>query len=70
MQLYRLDLLTCPQGFGLLYSPEFISLGSVIRDMLRPDLVLIGESDPASDEFFDFLRGALTDEQPLGPAPE
>jgi UDPglucose 6-dehydrogenase len=35
----------------VLYSPEFISLGSVIRDMLRPDLVLIGESDPASGEW-------------------
>jgi cell division septum initiation protein DivIVA len=28
------------------------------------------DPDPSSDEFFDFLRGALTDEQPLGPAPE
>ena len=30
---------------GLCYAPEFIALGSVIHDMLNPDLVLIGESD-------------------------
>ena len=30
---------------GLCYSPEFIALGSVIRDMQHPDLLLIGESD-------------------------
>ena len=27
---------------------EFIALGSVIRDFLNPDFVLIGESDPRS----------------------
>jgi UDPglucose 6-dehydrogenase len=32
-------------GFGLCYSPEFIALGTVIRDLLDPDFVLIGESD-------------------------
>ena len=30
---------------GLCYNPEFIALGSVVRDMLRPDMILIGESD-------------------------
>lgn len=30
---------------GLCYSPEFIALGSVVRDMLHPDFFLIGESD-------------------------
>lgn len=28
---------------GLCYSPEFIALGSVVRDLLNPDMVLIGE---------------------------
>jgi UDPglucose 6-dehydrogenase len=35
----------CGADFGLCYNPEFIALGSVIRDMLRPDMILIGESD-------------------------
>jgi len=30
---------------GLTYNPEFIALGSVVRDLLHPDMVLIGESD-------------------------
>jgi UDPglucose 6-dehydrogenase len=33
------------ETLGLTYNPEFIALGSVIRDLLHPDMVLIGESD-------------------------
>jgi UDPglucose 6-dehydrogenase len=35
---------------GLCYSPEFIALGSVIRDFLHPDFLLIGESDERSGQ--------------------
>jgi len=35
----------CGADFGLCYSPEFIALGSVIRDFLNPDFLLVGESD-------------------------
>src|SRR5215471_9646143 len=38
----------CGERFGLCYSPEFIALGSVIRDLLNPDFLLIGELDPRS----------------------
>lgn len=34
------------KNLGLTYNPEFIALGSVVRDLLHPDMVLIGESDP------------------------
>ncbi len=40
----------CGRDFGLCYNPEFIALGSVIRDMMHPDFILIGESDPRSGE--------------------
>ena len=40
----------CGVDFGLCYSPEFIALGSVIRDFTNPDVVLIGESDPRSGD--------------------
>ncbi len=33
------------RDFGFCYSPEFIALGSVIRDFLNPDFSLIGEAD-------------------------
>lgn len=38
----------CGRDFGLVYNPEFIALGSVIRDFLNPDMVLIGASDEKS----------------------
>jgi UDPglucose 6-dehydrogenase len=40
----------CGIDFGLCYSPEFIALGSVIRDFTHPDVVIVGESDPRSGE--------------------
>ena len=35
----------CGVDFGLCYNPEFIALGTVIRDFYYPDFLLIGESD-------------------------
>ena len=34
----------CGKDFGLVYNPEFIALGTVIRDFKNPDFLLIGES--------------------------
>jgi UDPglucose 6-dehydrogenase len=39
---------------GLCYNPEFIALGSVVRDMLYPDSILVGESDAKAG---DMLTG-------------
>src|ERR1700730_14938764 len=38
----------CGSEFHFCYNPEFIALGNVIKGLLEPDLVLIGESDPAA----------------------
>jgi UDPglucose 6-dehydrogenase len=47
----------CCVDFGLCYSPEFIALGSVIRDFYYPDFLLIGESDPrAGDLLSDIYK--------------
>src|SRR5690348_13771037 len=47
----------CGQDFGLCYSPEFIALGTVIRDFYYPDFLLIGESDPhAGDVLSDIYK--------------
>src|SRR5262249_16419800 len=35
----------CGEDFGFCYSPEFVALGSVIRDFLNPDFLLVGEFD-------------------------
>jgi UDPglucose 6-dehydrogenase len=45
----------CGQDFGLCYSPEFIALGSVIRDFLNPDMLLIGESDARAGDLLQAL---------------
>lgn len=37
------------EGFGLCYNPEFIALGSVVRDFLNPDFILLGTNDPLSE---------------------
>jgi UDPglucose 6-dehydrogenase len=42
--------LTVGVDVGLTYNPEFIALGSVVRDLLQPDMVLIGESDPRAGD--------------------
>jgi len=39
--------------FGVCYSPEFIALGTVIRDFLNPDFLLIGELDAQSGEHLE-----------------
>ena len=54
----------CGKGFGLVYNPEFIALGSVIQNFLNPDLVLIGASDPLSGEVVRQLYRSSCDNQP------
>jgi len=36
------------QGFSVCFDPDFVALGKVINDFLRPDLVVIGETMPES----------------------
>jgi UDPglucose 6-dehydrogenase len=54
----------CGVDFGLCYSPEFIALGSVVRDFLNPDLLLIGESDPRAGEQVAALYLGVCDTKP------
>ena len=51
-------------NIGVCYSPEFIALGSCIRDFLHPDLVLIGESDPASGKLLEDFYKTLHQSKP------
>lgn len=41
---------------GLCYNPEFIALGSVIRDMTRPDFILLGESDQRAGDLLESVH--------------
>jgi UDPglucose 6-dehydrogenase len=50
--------------FGLCYSPEFIALGSVIRDFLNPDMLLIGESDTRAGDVLQSLYTQVCENKP------
>src|SRR5579872_7504814 len=54
----------CGIDFGLCYNPEFIALGSVIRDMLNPDMILIGESDERSGTLLERFYKGVCDSSP------
>jgi UDPglucose 6-dehydrogenase len=49
---------------GLCYSPEFIALGSVVRDLQYPDMVLIGECDARYGEMLERVYRAVTRSNP------
>jgi UDPglucose 6-dehydrogenase len=50
--------------FGLCYSPEFIALGSVFRDFLNPDMLLVGESDTLAGDFLQSLYAQVCENKP------
>ena len=52
------------EGFGVCYNPEFIALGSVIKDFLKPDLVLIGESDGKTGDQVERVYRSVCENQP------
>lgn len=49
----------CGVGFGFCYNPEFIALGSVIRNIFQPDLILIGEVDRRAGDLLVGMYHAL-----------
>lgn len=55
---------TCGQEFGLCYSPEFIALGTVIRDFHYPDFLLIGESDSRSGDLLASIYARVCKNSP------
>lgn len=49
----------CGKDFGLCYSPEFIALGTVIRDFLNPDFYLVGEFDERSGAILESVNSRV-----------
>lgn len=54
----------CGRDFGLCYGPEFVALGSVIRNVLAPDFVLIGESDEAAGSLLTSFYRTVCENRP------
>jgi UDPglucose 6-dehydrogenase len=55
----------CGKDFGLCYGPEFIALGSVIRDFLNPDFCLVGEFDRRSGDALEEVNRKICTKDPL-----
>jgi len=56
----------CGKDFGLGYVPEFVALGSVVKNYLNPEFVLIGTSDEKSKrEIFSLFRHFHKDNEPI-----
>ena len=53
------------KDLGLAYNPEFIALGTVVRDMLKPDFILIGESDKETGDLLESIYSKSCDNQPI-----
>ncbi len=54
----------CGRDFGVCYNPVFVALGSVVSDILRPDFVLIGESDPRSGDCLEAFYDTICHNDP------
>jgi UDPglucose 6-dehydrogenase len=52
------------EALGLCYNPEFIALGSVIRDMLCPDMILLGQSDARAGDVIEGIYSTVTESAP------
>lgn len=52
------------EHLGFCYNPEFIALGSVVRDMMNPDMLLIGESDEKAGAFLEAIYRQSTESNP------
>ncbi|MGA3037285.1 MAG: nucleotide sugar dehydrogenase [Vulcanimicrobiaceae bacterium] len=51
-------------GVGLCYNPEFVALGSVVGNMLRPDFLLIGESDAKAGALVESVYETVCENTP------
>ena len=54
----------CSVDFGICYNPEFVALGSVVRDLASPDAVLIGESDKKSGDILSEVYKTVCSNNP------
>ena len=54
----------CGKAFSFCYNPEFIALGNVVRGLIAPDMVLIGESDKRAGDCLEEIYKQYNTNQP------
>ncbi len=52
------------ESLGLCYGPEFVALGNVFRNMLAPDMVLIGQSDETAGDRLAAIYQSVVENTP------
>lgn len=52
-------------GFSVCYDPDFVALGSVVRDFTHPELVVIGESQPGVGEPIEAIHRRICRNTPV-----
>jgi UDPglucose 6-dehydrogenase len=54
----------CGVDFGLVYNPDFIALGSIVKNLKNPDMILIGESDILAGSIVEGMHERITENDP------
>lgn len=52
------------RGFSVCYNPDFVALGSVLRDFAHPEVVIIGESAPEAGQRVAALHARIVASRP------
>lgn len=60
----ELSKLLLPYNYQLSYNPEFIAQGTIIRDQLYPDMILIGEANQESGDKIEEIYRQLCKNEP------
>jgi UDPglucose 6-dehydrogenase len=55
---------TVGENVGLCYNPEFVALGNVVRDTLKPEMILIGQSDSRAGDMLESVYRQVCDQRP------
>jgi len=53
-----------PYGYTVSYNPEFIAQGSVMRDLVNPDILLIGEGSKTGGEEIEKIYSTILNSKP------
>jgi UDPglucose 6-dehydrogenase len=52
------------KDFGVAFDPDFVALGSVVKDFLNPDLVIIGETERRAGEIVENIHKRMCENKP------
>jgi UDPglucose 6-dehydrogenase len=52
------------EGFGICYDPDFVALGSVIKDFMNPEVVVIGENNSKDGALLESVHRSILDNKP------